>query len=406
MKTYIFCLLLLGAFTVHAQDYLTVSGTVKDRITKKPVEYVTISVTDRNTSTVTNADGFFSLKIPLSEHAAFVDCSHIGYYNFRIPVKDEDVALADIFLIPSAIAIDAVTVYGWEADHLVREAIKKIGDNYASQPNRLTGFYRETIRKKRNYTNITEAVIDLYKTAYTESVEQDKVQIIKGRKLLSAKKSDTLAVKLLGGPAMSVFVDIVKNPDVLLDAEMLDAFLFKIEDIMQINERDQYVVTFVPRMVLPYPLYAGAFYIDKETLAFTRAEFHLDLTDLEKATGVILKKKPLGLRFRPDNVSYIVSYREHNDKTYLSYICNELQFKCDWKKKLFATNYTVVSEMVVTDVREQDVTAIPRKTAFRTDQSLSEKVSDFYDENFWGAYNIIEPTESLDAAIDKLKKRQ
>lgn len=37
---------------------------------------------------------------------------------------------------------------------------------------------------------------------------------------------------------------------------------------------------------------------------------------------------------------------------------------------------------------------------------LSDKVLDFADEQFWGAYNIIEPTESLANAVHKLKKQQ
>ena len=44
--------------------------------------------------------------------------------------------------------------------------------------------------------------------------------------------------------------------------------------------------------------------------------------------------------------------------------------------------------------------------SFKADQSLSDKVLDFADESFWGAYNIIEPTESLENAVNKLKKQQ
>ena len=49
--------------------------------------------------------------------------------------------------------------------------------------------------------------------------------------------------------------------------------------------------------------------------------------------------------------------------------------------------------------------SIPYRMSFKADQSLSDKVSDFADENFWGAYNIIEPTESLENAVYKLKKQ-
>ena len=36
----------------------------------------------------------------------------------------------------------------------------------------------------------------------------------------------------------------------------------------------------------------------------------------------------------------------------------------------------------------------------------TSKVENFMDEDFWGAYNIIEPTESLESAVNKLKKQQ
>ena len=129
------------------------------------------------------------------------------------------------------------------------------------------------------------------------------------------------------------------------------------------------------------------------------------MDDQVKATEAILRRKPSGLRFKPLEVSFLVTYKEQEGITRLSYIRNEVRFKCDWKRKLFSTNYTVVSEMVVTDGREAQ-SGIPYRFAFKADQSLSDKVLDFADESFWGAYNIIEPTESLENAVNKLKKQQ
>lgn len=404
--------LLLAAFwgicacAVAQNNFYTVSGSVKDKITRKPLEYVTITVVGNNIGTVSNSEGEFSLKIPQSADASFVEVSHIGYYSHRIPIKGEDISDREVALTPYANPLSEVVITGWDARYLVEEAVKKIGENYSPHPTMLTGFYRETIQKRRNYINISEALIDAYKTEYTENAEKDRVQILKGRKLLSPKKSDTLSVKLVGGPNMSVFVDIVKNPDILLDEETLSYFSYRMEGITQLNGRDQYLVYFQPQRTLHYPLYSGIYYIDKESLAFTRAEFHLDMSDRNKASEMILKKKPAGLRFRPEEVSYTVSYQERNGKVFLNYIRNEVKFKCDWKSKLFSTNYEIISEMVVTDIAEEDVVAISRKDAFLPSKSLSENVMGFYDKDFWGAYNIIEPTESLESAVNKLKKKQ
>ena len=281
--------------------------------------------------------------------------------------------------------LDEVIIHARDPRYLVEEAIKKIPANYSSKHSLLTGFYRETAQKGRRYINISEAVIDIYKTPYDEGVDRDRV--------------------LLGGPNLSVYVDVVKNPDVLLDLESLPYYKFRMEESTTINDRPQYVINFEPQAILPYALYYGKLYIDKERLSFTRAEFFLDMNDRNKATQAILRKKPFGLRFKPVEVSFLVNYKERNGLTYLSYIRNGVRFKCDWKRKLFSTNYTILSEMVVTDGKESGINTIPYKMAFRSNQSLSDKVSNFADEGFWGSYNIIEPTESLEHAVNKLKKQ-
>ncbi|MCZ4238269.1 hypothetical protein O4H25_15620, partial [Staphylococcus equorum] len=75
------------------------------------------------------------------------------------------------------------------------------------------------------------------KTGYGEPLTKDRVQIDKGRRLLSSKQSDTLAVKLLGGPTMFVYLDVVKNPDFLLDPQALSDYHFIMEEPTSIDNR-------------------------------------------------------------------------------------------------------------------------------------------------------------------------
>lgn len=76
----------------------------------------------------------------------------------------------------------------------------------------------------------------------------------------------------------------MKNPDVLLDRECLPYYLFKMEESTNIDNRPQYVISFKPQVIMPYALYYGKLYIDKERLSFTRAEFNLSMDDRNKAT--------------------------------------------------------------------------------------------------------------------------
>lgn len=251
-------LILSGIMPLAAQDnaerYTTISGVVKDKLNKKKLEYVNVSIPGSSVGTVTNADGEFTLKIPESVQAKDIEASHVGYLNSRIPLKEENPTERIVWLTPYANLLSEILVRARDPRSIVEEALRKIPANYSPQSNMLTGFYRELAQKGRRYINISEAVIDIYKTPYNETAEHDRVQIYRGRRLLSQKQSDTLAVKLLGGPNMAIYMDIVKNPDCLLAQEDLLFYEFRMEDPTSIDDRSQYVISFRPRVKLSYPL--------------------------------------------------------------------------------------------------------------------------------------------------------
>jgi hypothetical protein len=397
--------LLVNAQEKEDVDFYTFSGIVKNKSNKKAVEYVNVSAVGTNIGTITNEDGEFTLKINKTLKVNEVQLSRIGYHNVLIPASNNNKTDEIYFMTPESFRLNEVRVFSWQNPHdLVKAAIEKIEENYAKKPNLLTGFYRETVQKRRKYINISEAVIEVYKDAYHLPADKDQVKILKGRKLISPKSSDTLSVKLIGGPNISLYLDMVKNPDILLNKETLYFYAFKMGEITSIDERLQYTVHFEPQIITDYPLYIGTLYIDRETLSFTRAEFKMDMRNKQKVTNMILKDKPRGLRFTPEAVSYVVSYKQKDGKTYMNYLRTEIEFKCDWKRRLFATNYNVIGEIIITDRDEQNVSRISNKETFSRYKSLSQEVSLYQDENFWSSYNIIEPTESLENAVTKLKK--
>jgi len=403
--------LLNGSGFANAQemaDYFTISGTVKDIHSNRKIESVGVFAAGTHIGTITNGDGEFILKLPGDTKVNEIELSCIGYYNARISIHRNQAQNRTFYITPESFQLGEVEVLSWQNPReLVKAAIQKIEPNYSKRANLMTGFYRETIQKRHKYINISEAVVHIYKGAYKISdIENDRIQVLKGRNIVSPKAADTLNVKFLGGPNMSIYMDVVKNPDVLLSEDALPCYSYKMGETTTLNDRLQYVVHFQPQTVVLMPLYAGTFYIDLETLAITRAEFKMDMKEKLKVIDLILKEKPKGLRFSPEEVSYIVTYRQQKDKTYLNYIRNEIRFKCDWKRKFFATNYTIIDETVITDNQENDVVKIPVKEAFSVKQSLSQEVSAYFDDDFWGGYNIIEPTESLENAVDKLKKQQ
>ena len=405
MRTYltILALCLCSLFAIAQDDGVwTLSGKVTDAKTRKPMAHV--SVTDRSVGTVTNEAGEFTLKLQKAPKTVTFSC--LGYKSQRLDASAMGGVRVEVRLEPSSVMLDEIVVRGADAKELVLRAMEKIYDNYPDEPNLLRGFYRETVEKRSHFTSISEGVVDVYKTGYDKDDWRDGVAILKGRRLLSQRPSDTLSVKLQGGPVMPIMLDVVKQRDILLNEEELNNYTFRYVTMSKADDRNQYVVEIAPLYVLPYALYRGRLYIDQETLAFTRIDLSLDMSDPGKVTQMILKKKPLGLRFTPHELSIYIDYKTDNGVTRINYIRNVIRFRCDWKRKLFKSNYTVTSEMVVTDRQEgKELKPIKSRDTFNRKDNFYDKVVYFNDPDFWGNENIIEPTEDLLKGIEKIKRR-
>ena len=400
MKRLGLILLILAPLAMMAQQ-VVVSGVVVDQKTGNPLRQVSVSV--GRISVVTNEDGDFTLK--LNETPSAVNISHLGYKTQRLTLKDGKTEGLRIRLEPTTIQLREIVVRNYNPRELVDIAIDKIPENYSKVPELLKGFYRETAMKRKHYIYVAEGVEDMYKTPYSRGTARDRVAIIKGRRLLSQKSGDTLGVKVMGGPTQAVIMDLVKNRDFLLNRESLDEYRFSMGVPEMINDRPQYVVLMEPSKIVPYALYYGKLYIDQERLAFTRIELDLDMRDKDKATQTMLVKKPFGVRFKPRELSCVVDYRYEDGVTRISYLRNTFRFNCDWKRRLFSTSFTATCEMAVTDCSSDNVQPIASRSSFDSRDAYYDKVEYFLDPDYWSSYNIIEPSESLDKAIQKLVSR-
>lgn len=388
---------------------VTVSGVVCENGGKKKLPGVSLSVEGSNIGTVSNADGAFSLRIPAEFASGRIVAEQLGYFTRTISA-DSVLALNGkciIRLEPTGRLLGEVVVRGGKPAEIVEQALSRIPRNYSPNRNRFSAFYRETIQKGRRYTSVSEAIVDVIKEPYDRrDIYGERVQIRKGRKILSQNSKDTLSVKLVGGPMLPVALDFVKNVDALFDVDFLTLYSFKMENPVSLDDRLHYVIRFFPKAVVSYPLNSGLLYIDQESLAFTKAEFEMDMSDKPKVIHALLRKKPRGLRFKPREMSYVVTYRLVDGVSYINYIRASSRFNCDWKRRLFSSGYTTNAEMVMVDRVENPQEGISRKSSFRSGDIFDDKVARYWDDNFWLDYNIIEPTESLEKAVGKLLKKK
>lgn len=407
IKVIIFFIAITSVCYIYGNDsilYTTVKGIVKDSKTNERLPFASLTINGSSVATVANSEGEFALKVPTLPNQFMLEVSHLGYENKQFTISLPVVNNLVCFLQSSSIAFDSVIVKPINARNLVIDAVLNINKNYSTVSCNLQAFYREYIKQGNNYLSISEAQINLYKTPYNNSAT-DRVKVIKARKGYNIKRSDTLAIKLQGGPSVLLMLDVIKNPDELFINESLENYYFELTNIVNINNDLNYVISFSPNTSVSYPLYNGKLYISKKYNAITNVTFNISSTDINKASQQFLRKKPMGLVFSLINANYMVTYKLYNGMFYLNYIRSEIKFKCDWKKRWFKNNYTIVSEQVITNIDNENVVKPKFDETFKPTDIFADKAPEYFTDNYWNNQNIIEPEESIQEAIKKFNKQ-
>ena len=409
------CLLVTGTQTASAffQDdkaqeinFEQYKGEVIDSDSKKPLVFASLTLEKSNISTITNTEGEFSLKIPEGVADANIIISFLGYKTKTIAITEFKNGNNRILMDVSVTELPEMNIsVPKDAEALVKETLKKRGENYFDDPTLMTAFYRETIKKRKKNVSLSEAVVNIYKTPYT-SLKKDGVKLYKARKSTDYAKLDTVALKLQGGPFNALFVDIMKYPEYIFSEESIEDYNFSFDRSTRVNDRLIYVVDFKQKDYIGNQLYKGKLYIDAENRILTSAIYALNITDKDEAAKLFVRRKPRNAKVWPNEVAYRVDYREKNGKWYYGYSNVMLEFKINWDKRLFNSVYSMTCEMAVTDWKKNMAADYPKsRDRIKSSIILSDEAIGFADPDFWGEYNIIEPEKSIESAIKKIQRQ-
>lgn len=396
----------ISVFSQSTDTFKQYKGSIVDEVSKKPLVFATITLDGTNISTITNTEGKFLLKIPEDVQSGTVDFSFLGYQSKKIALADLQADKNKITLLISVTELANVDVNApKDAAALVRETLERKGENYFNDPTLMTAFYRETIKKRKRNVSLSEAVVNIYKTPY-DSNRKDVVELYKARKSTDYKRLDTVALKLQGGPFNALYVDVMKYPEYIFNNGSLAKYNFRFSRSTRIKNKLIYVITFNQKDNILDPLYRGELFIDVEDKILTSATYQLNITNKELAAELFVRKKPKDVEVWPNEIAYRVDYREKDGRWYYGYSNAILEFKVDWKGKLFNSTYTLSAEMAVTDWEKNLSGNTPRgRDRLKKSIILSDEAIGFSDPDFWGQYNIIEPEKSIESAIKKIQRQ-
>ncbi len=386
---------------IDSSEYYYIQARVFDKSDKKPVPYANVILKGRNLGTITNIDGNFSFKIPSGCINDSLIVSFIGYKSVSKNISNLTNGEA-IYIEPVSVELSEVVVKHFEPTALIKMALQKVPDNYSSIPEMHIGFYRETSKQNNDYIVISEAVLKIFKAPYDKNFRNDQVSVYKNRKSPFVKTMDTVLYKLQGGIYNSLMIDLAKHPASFISEDYFDTYDYKFEGLAQYDKGQVYVIAFDQKPNVAYPLYKGKIYIDKESLAFVKAEFGISPLGLEYATSILVKKSSSKIKAKVLGANYLVSYSNLEDVWKLHHVREEIKIRVRKKFSFFNSTYHSVSELVITDSDTTSVNRFRTYDLIKPNQVFAE-VSESYDESFWGKFNFLPPEETLEEAYSKIK---
>ena len=323
-----------------SNDKITLRGTVLDQETLDPIAYVNVGITGTTIATVTNHNGEFQLIMPVTVSPSNLKLSHIGYESVEVESSLLAEQPIDFFLKPGTIMLEEITVSVSDPLRILNDMYGQKEKNYSLEPAYLISFYREGIEYKRKNIDLTEAVLQVYKTGSQYDSNYDQVKLMKKRRITNQQMSDTILPRMKSGINSCLVLDIIKEMPDFIDPTNNSLYAYMFNHITTIDNRLVNVITFKQKPSVKEPLFTGDLYIDAESKALVEIQFEINPQLAGKATNDYISRKTHGLNLTLQEAKYIVSYKPATDGMYyINHIRGDIVFMVRKKIIFSAVRY-------------------------------------------------------------------
>ena len=380
-------------------NYIT--GKIVDDETSEPLPFATIALMNKGKGTVTNNNGDFGLKITPDLLNDTLSVSYLGYLGRKIPVKKALGNNLKISMKREFISIPEIIIRNQNPQEIISRARRALAHNYGDTPALMTGFYREGVLKKSELQTYSEAILQIYKSAYSGTLYGDQIKVYKSRKLENTDRSDTLAIRLKAGLSTCLELDGAKNVFDFLTSESMPDYSFRMTDIVTYDDETAYAIEFEQHENVDLPLFKGTIYINTVDYGILNAEFEINPKLIHKMKDSFISTSTHGFNTWPVSVKYSVSYRKMNGRYFLNHVRGDLIFVSNHKKKLFNTQFKVFFELAITETELKNVARFEREELAPIHSIFSKTIKN-YDPLFWGNQDFLRPEDNLLQALKNM----
>jgi hypothetical protein len=376
-----------------------ITGIIVDDETLEPLPYATIGLRNSGRGTVTNNSGEFRLNIPADTYNDTLSVSYLGYFGREIPVNQALGNNLTISMKKEFISIPEIIIRNQIPQDIITKAFHAIPYNFGNYPASMTGFYREGVLKKYELQTYSEAILQIYKSAYSGTLLGDQIKVYKSRKIENTDRSDTLAIRLKAGLSTCLDLDGAKNIFDFISPESMKDYTYRLTDIVTYNEETAYAIEFGQKENVELPLFKGIIYINTVDYGILGADFEINPSLIHKMKDTFVTNSSRGFNTWPVSVRYSVAYRKVNDRYFFSHVRGDLVFTSKQRKRLFNTQFKVFFELAITETDTKNVTRFDREEVAPIHSVFSRTINS-YDPLFWGNQDFLRPEDDL---LEELK---
>lgn len=463
-------LFIFGIHFSHAQNKnIGIEAILIDQKSKSPLPFANIHVEGTYTGTISNEEGKFELLVKQKYAKNNIVFSFMGYDNTVKKVKNLKIG-DTIYMKLSATSLNEVKISGKNKyRELVKEAIKKIPENYSQKPTYLNAYYRELTQIDKHYTKFTDAATKIFYSSYNDKYDQnlsynqyfkfnrtaefakmpfpepkeliadsrDAVSIVAFRRsdnlqdykmLENTKKLKNIEKNHLkwlenneigGGPLRLTGADKVKRKQDFLSLELNEAYKFTLHKKSSYNNLPVYIIAFKPKDSLSIKArYYGKITIDKQSKAIINYSYKptkLIQNQLNqkfaaqlktpKAVEETINKKFISRVTELNDFEVNVSF-EKLDSTWFLKRINTKNTYINYGDYL--DDYTAVteSELVVNNVETDNAVVFHKAEMFQS--TFMNPLFNFgltYNPQFWKSYSSLIATGIVDRALKDLESK-
>jgi len=389
---------IFSCFFLFAKSQWT--GEVKDSRSGEVLPGASITTYSKGkvSGLIANKEGKFVIP---AESFDSVKVSMIGYHSKIILATLERDLKIQLELSPAELG--EVVIKKSSASDIIHKAIASLPSFQPDSNFENKGFYREIIKDRENYFSIAEAV---FMAQYFPKKESYKLKLLQGR-----SREDVTYTRLFedfhpgGGPQSAAAKSfVVEKPDFLNDKKT-KFFNYKIDSLVQFDERWVYSISFDQKPGIKEALEKGILLIDADNYAVISYEaensplgtpYVRGLTGTDKVFAEILN-----IDFKRKGWKSRVDFTPVNNKWILSHAKVEYSIGYKQPKKNINLDLAINVELLFSELDNPVLKEISKDEEWKRKNIIANLPTD-YDSAFWGNNNIISPTEEIKNIIGKI----